>query len=154
MQLILIRHGEAGVHKQDSQRELTLRGHQQALQTARYICEHYQPDRLIVSPYVRAQQTMQAFSTQLPHTPVMTLPNITPMDDHFAAIDSIASYAEQHNAACVVVVCHMDIVARITAALTNDAFRSFALAEARVLDQVAICKGFSTQIANFIPTDC
>lgn len=154
MQLILIRHGEAGQHRQDSQRELTERGQRQATQTADYIVKNYQPDALVVSPYIRAQQTMQALSRQLPDVPVTVFENITPLDDHHHAIDDLLAHAEAKQAECVVVVCHMDIVARICAALTGDAFVSFSLAEARVLEQTVIASGLSKQVTHFIPDGC
>lgn len=151
MQLILVRHGEAGQHHQDSQRELTERGLSQARQTADYICQHYHPDALVVSPYVRAQQTLEALSSKLPDVPVTVFENITPLDDHVPAIDDFLAHAEAKQAQCMVVVCHMDIVARICAALTGDAFVGFSLAEARVLEQTVIAASLSRQVAHFIP---
>lgn len=151
MQLILVRHGEAGIHRQDSQRELTERGQAQAVQTAAFICQNYSPDALVVSPYIRAQQTMQALATKLPDVPVTVFENITPLDDHHQAIDDLLAHAEAKQAECVVVVCHMDIVARMCAALTGDGFVSYALAEARVLEQTVIAEGLSKQVTHFIP---
>ena len=60
MRLILVRHGEADPNRSglDSVRQLTERGHRQAELTAQYIAEQFKPDLFVVSPYIRAQQTL------------------------------------------------------------------------------------------------
>ncbi len=61
MQLTLVRHGEASpaVNGNDMQRPLTMRGHQQAEQTGDFLKDVIQPEIFIVSPLLRAQETLQ-----------------------------------------------------------------------------------------------
>jgi len=151
VQLILIRHGDAGYHIDDSLRALTVSGQAQAGQTAAYIANNFQPDAIISSPYVRAQQTAQLLSSKLKGLPVSVFEHITPTDNHGRAIDFLQDLAEKQQLNCVAVVCHMDIVSRICSALTGDIPLGFSLAEARVLEQNVIADGLSTQVTNFIP---
>lgn len=64
MQLTLVRHGEASpaLDGNDDKRRLTMRGQLQALETARFLQQQVQPDVFVVSPLVRAQQTLEGFN--------------------------------------------------------------------------------------------
>lgn len=155
MKLILVRHGEANAvnHtsiKTDAQRTLTALGLKQAQQTADWINKHYKPDLLIVSPYVRARQTMQTIE-QACNQQAQVCDIITPMDDDKLGLDHISDKAEQQQAQCVVVVCHMNIVAHMHARATGLSFQPFSLAEARVLEQHIIADGLSKELQYFIP---
>ncbi|XID74169.1 SixA phosphatase family protein [Alkanindiges sp. WGS2144] len=150
MQLILMRHGEAlAATSTDESRTLSRRGQQQALSTARQLLEHYQPDLFVVSPLLRAQQTRQAFAQFCPDVPVLSYNGIKPEDDARSALN----WLSQQQAQCMVVVCHMNIVAYMAALLLGEHPESFALAEARVYEQVAIVPGFSGEIARFFPQE-
>ncbi|WP_350650005.1 histidine phosphatase family protein, partial [Pseudomonas sp. HY13-MNA-CIBAN-0226] len=82
MKMILIRHGQAEDEtRPDSARQLTDFGQQQAAQTAKYITTNYKPDRFIVSPYDRAQQTLAELQARAPTVPATVQDNITPSDD-------------------------------------------------------------------------
>lgn len=52
---------------------------------------------------------------------------------------------------CLVVVCHMSIVAHIAGLLTGDYPESFALAEARVFEMDFVLAGMATEIDRFVP---
>ena len=73
MQLTLIRHGEAmpPVMGNDIKRPLTERGHLQAAQTARYLKDMIQPDVFVVSPLLRAQETLSHLRLYFPNIPVV-----------------------------------------------------------------------------------
>ncbi len=60
MQLTLVRHGEAAppVNGNDIKRPLTARGHAQAEQTATFLKDIVKPDIFVVSPLLRAQETL------------------------------------------------------------------------------------------------
>lgn len=148
MKIILVRHGQAEDDtRPDSARQLTDFGQQQAIQTAAYVTTHYAPDRFIVSPYKRAQQTLAAFLAQTPDTPSSVQPNITPSDEARQALADIADI----EAECLVVVCHMSIIANIAGLLTGDYPESFSLAEARVFEMDFVMTGMATETDRFVP---
>lgn len=148
MKIILVRHGQTEDEtRPDSARQLTDFGQQQAAQTAEYVTTHYNPDYFIVSPYERAQQTLAAFQARAPKTPSSVQDNITPSDDARQALMDIASIEAQ----CLVVVCHMSIVAHIAGLLTGDYPESFSLAEARVFEMEFVMTGMATEIERFVP---
>lgn len=152
MQLILMRHGEAeapmdsSLHS-DASRVLTGRGQQQAASTAQQLIQRYQPDLFVVSPLIRAQQTRQAFDAYCTDIPVIIYPHIKPDDKAAPALD----WLSQLDAKCIVVVCHMNIVAYLGGLLVGESPRSFELAEARVYEQAVIAPGLSVEQARLVP---
>ena len=148
MKIILVRHGQAEDEtRPDSARQLTDFGQQQAAQTAEYVTTHYQPDYFLVSPYDRAQQTLAEFQARAPKVPSSVQDNITPSDDARKALVDIADV----EAECLVVVCHMSIVANIAGLLTGDYPESFSLAEARVFEMDFVMSGMAKEIDRFVP---
>lgn len=153
MKIILIRHGQAAEHSYenyshpDSARQLTDFGHSQAAQTADYIIGNYQPDYFMVSPYVRAQQTLKQLQAIAPKIPVTIQDNITPGDDAHAALAALSRI----EAECLIVVCHMSIIANIASLLTGISPESFALAEARVFEMEFVMSGMAHEVDRFVP---
>ncbi|WP_201616989.1 phosphohistidine phosphatase SixA [Psychrobacter urativorans] len=147
MKIILMRHGQAEDEtRPDSARQLTDFGQQQSAQTADYITAHYTPDYFVVSPYDRAQQTLTQLQTRAPNVPVTVQDNITPADDARAALTELADI----EAECLVVVCHMSIVAHIASLLTGVSPESFSLAEARVFEMEFVMSGMAKEIDRFV----
>ena len=149
MKLILIRHGEADANRSgiDAQRQLTDRGHAQAKLTAQFIQENYRPDLFVVSPYIRAQQTLSYIQDIFPDVPTQVYKDITPDDAAAPAVQWLSNLTEE----TVVVVCHMNIIAYIAAILTQDSPEPFDLAEARVFDHPVIMVGLSEESNRFVP---
>lgn len=148
MKIILMRHGQAEDEtRPDSARKLTDFGQQQAAQTADYITKNYTPDYFVVSPYDRAQQTLAQLQSRAPKVPVTVQDNITPSDDARTALAELANI----EAECLVVVCHMSIVANLAGLLTGDNPESFSLAEARVFEMEFVMSGMANEIDRFIP---
>ncbi len=148
MKIILVRHGQAGDYTHpDSARELTDFGCQQATQTAAYIIDNYQPDCFVVSPYTRAQQTLKQLQALAPTVPVIIQDNITPGDDAHAALNEL-SYIE---AECLIVVCHMSIIAKIASLLTGESPESFSLAEARIFEMEFVLADMAHEVDRFVP---
>ena len=148
MKLILMRHGQAEAYKDsDKNRQLTEFGFAQAQQTAEYIMNKYQPNIFIVSPYDRAQQTLAAFTKIAPNTEVSVHADITPSDNAMIALNNLADVQGD----CVLVVCHMPIVAKLAALVTADTPEFYALAEARVFDLDIIAADMGREIDRFIP---
>lgn len=148
MKLILMRHGQAEAYKDsDQSRQLTEFGYQQAQQTAQYIMEKYQPSIFVVSPYDRAQQTLAAYTKMAPDTQVSIHSDITPSDDAMSALNNLADVQGD----CVLVVCHMPIVAKLAALITASTPESYALAEARVFDMEFIAADMGEEVDRFVP---
>jgi len=149
MQLTLVRHGEAApaVHGNDDKRPLTERGHKQAELSARYLKDIIQPDVFVVSPLLRAQETLAHLQYYFRDVPVLVCNKIKPDDDAKAAIDWLSQLPYES----IVVVCHMNVVAHIASLLTAEPFHPYALAEARIYEQAVIATGLSTQLKSFIP---
>ena len=148
MKIILVRHGQAEDEtRPDSARQLTDFGQQQAAQTAEYVTTRYHPDRFVVSPYDRAQQTLAEFQSRASQVPSTVQDNITPSDDARKALVDIAKI----EAECLVVVCHMSIVANIAGLLTGEYPESFSLAEARVFEMDFVMSGMASEVDRFVP---
>ena len=148
MKIILVRHGQAeNETRPDNARQLTDFGRQQAAQTAEYVTAHYHPDYFVVSPYDRAQQTLAEFQSRLLKVPSIVQDNITPSDDARQALIDIADI----DAECLVIVCHMSIVAYIAGLLTGDYPESFSLAEARVFEMEFVMTGMANEVGRFVP---
>ena len=150
MQLTLVRHGEASpaINGNDDKRPLTERGHHQAQQTADYLKTLIQPDVFVVSPLLRAQETLAHIQHYFKDVPVMLCNHIKPEDDAKVAVEWLSQLPYES----IVVVCHMNVVAHIAEQLTHEHFNPFALAEARIYEQTVIANGLSTQDKAFIPT--
>jgi len=148
MKIILMRHGQAeNESRPDSARQLTEYGQQQAAQTAEYLIEHYRPDHFVVSPYDRAQQTLAELQARATDVPASVQDNITPSDDAHAALIELGHV----EANCLVVVCHMSIVANIASLLTGVSPESFSLAEARVFEMEFVMSGMAEEVDRFVP---
>ncbi|MDQ9010170.1 phosphoglycerate mutase family protein [Acinetobacter gerneri] len=150
MQLTLVRHGEAAppVNGNDTKRPLTARGHAQAAETAEYLKEILKPDVFVVSPLLRAQETLAHIQSYFSDVPVLICDKIKPDDDAKNAIEWLSQLPFEN----IVTVCHMNVVAHIAEQLTDEHFHPFHLAEARIYEQSVIANGLSTQKKVFVPT--
>lgn len=152
MKLTLVRHGEAhpaGMDGNDNIRPLTQQGHQQASQTAHFLTQIIgSPDLFVVSPLLRAKETLSYIQGKFPSVPVLEYDGIKPDDDAKKAIDWLSNLEDYRN---IIVVCHMNVVALMEERLCHRGFNPFALAEARIYTQPVIADGLSTQIEAFIP---
>ncbi|MFV5310890.1 phosphoglycerate mutase family protein [Acinetobacter schindleri] len=150
MQLTLVRHGEAAppANGNDTKRPLTERGHLQAEQTAQYLKDVVKPEVFVVSPLLRAQETLAHLQAFYKDVPVVICNTIKPDDDAKVAVEWLSQLPYES----IVVVCHMNVVAHIASILTAESFHPFHLSEARIYDQAVIAAGLSTQLKSFIPT--
>ena len=152
MQLILVRHGEAEPYDtpaEDALRRLSPTGAVQAKNTAAYIAAHYAAEIIVTSPYIRAQQTADEIYQIFPAAQYITYPHITPGDDATSAIEWLCNLSAQ----CIVVVCHMNIVAYIEAILLGMPARQFGLAECSVLSQSILLANLSVKVSGYVPVD-
>jgi phosphohistidine phosphatase len=151
MQLILLRHGEAERQTTtDELRRLTPRGQQQASHMAAQLLARIAPQWLLVSPLLRAQQTLAPLQQALPHVAVTVLNALKPDDDPRLALEALSVYDDD----CVVVVCHMNIIAEMAGQLTGETPEHFELAEARCydLDMALIMAGLATERWRVTPS--
>ncbi|CAQ83510.1 MULTISPECIES: phosphohistidine phosphatase SixA [Photorhabdus] len=119
MQVFIMRHGEAALDAiSDSARQLTPRGCHESQEMA-YWLEQQGPkiDLVLVSPYIRAEQTLQVVRKSL-SLPVgeEVLPGLTPSGDAAMVSSYLQVLAEQGHDA-VLVVSHLPLVGYLVAEL-------------------------------------
>ena len=117
MKIIVMRHGDAVLGADDdAARSLTERGRQQSLAMSQWLGPQLPDiDRVLVSPYLRAQQTWQAISSVLPCGLVETLDDLVPHGDVTHASDYLrALEGEAHT---LLVVSHLPLVGYLVADL-------------------------------------
>ncbi|MGS0683430.1 phosphohistidine phosphatase SixA [Shewanella sp. 125m-7] len=120
MQLFLMRHGEAGYHAHsDRERTLTDIGrHHTALMSNWLGLTIKEFDLVLVSPYLRAQQSWQEVSKHFPEPyKWVTLDELVPSGDPDQVADIVLAYAEQYNAKNVLVLAHMPLLGYLVSEL-------------------------------------
>lgn len=152
MKLILVRHGDAGAYTlPDNERNLSNLGKQQAQQTADWLAQ-FKIEQVISSPYNRAMQTAQILNRA--NLPLTICPSITPDDNANNGLSAIASLIDGQiivNDGTVLVVCHMNIIAKLADLLDKAGVQSFHLAEARVFELPFVATGQGVEVGRFVP---
>ncbi|MCL1075004.1 phosphohistidine phosphatase SixA [Shewanella dokdonensis] len=113
MQLYLMRHGEAGHEaKYDRERSLTESGlHHVALMSEWLKSTGVKFQLVLVSPYLRTQQTWQEVSQHFPAPrKCKVLDELVPAADPEMAARLVLAYAEQYQAENVLVLSHMPLL--------------------------------------------
>lgn len=113
MHLLLMRHGEAEPYSvKDETRNLTAFGVTQSRKAGMWLNEQFsQVDVALVSPYIRAQQTLDALRTQVSVDKVITCPDIVPSGNPAIVHDYVDAFLlENPTVKTVLLVCHMPIV--------------------------------------------
>lgn len=113
MHLLLMRHGEAELHSvKDETRNLTALGVTQSKQAGVWLNEQFSHvDVALVSPYVRAQQTLDALSSKVSVDQVITCPDIVPSGNPAVVHDYVDAFLLKNpTVKTVLLVCHMPIV--------------------------------------------
>lgn len=116
MKVWVLRHGEAEAHaRSDDQRQLTDHGRKQVLKSAGHLLG--QPlDKIIASPYVRAQQTAALVHQALGFDkPVVTVSWLTPDIDPDQVIAELDALEEQ----AVLLVSHQPLVGQLVGLLVD-----------------------------------
>lgn len=124
MRVVIMRHGEAELFAEtDEQRNLTSYGRQQAQDMAHWLADHLAVgalsyDLVLVSPYVRAQQTAEMVLNTIAAKEVITCNDITPNADIELAHDYLdALLATRPAVKNVLIVSHMPFVSYFVSAL-------------------------------------
>ena len=118
MKVWILRHGEAQPHaRRDAERELTAHGREQVLHSAARLIG--QPlDCILVSPYVRAQQTAELVRKALGFTSeLITVPWLTPESE---PRDALSKLADSGN---VLLVSHQPFVGELISLLMHGHLR-------------------------------
>ncbi len=113
MRLFLMRHGEAGYDAHsDRERVLTEVGRYQTGLMSNWLTQKVAEfDLVVVSPYLRAQQSWQEVSKHFPEPKKwLVLDEITPSADPQMAVELVLAYAEQYEAESVLIISHMPLL--------------------------------------------
>ncbi|GLP96589.1 phosphohistidine phosphatase SixA [Paraferrimonas sedimenticola] len=108
-----MRHGDAAFDAcKDSERQLSLQGRREAQKTGQILAgETAQVDLVLVSPYLRAQQTWQLVRYEInPPGKIVVLDELTPESDPALTASLISAMAEVQQAKTVLVVAHMPLL--------------------------------------------
>lgn len=149
MHLIIMRHGEAGWHSLDQDRELTETGrHGTAAVAAAIAKSPWRPDRIWCSPYTRARQTAAIVSEVL-NCPVDEKPFITPDDDPGLCLDALL----ETDVSRLMLVSHMPLVGSLSTLLVDGHRKGipFMTAQAVVLDMPVVGPGCADLKEQFLP---
>lgn len=149
MHLLVMRHGEAGWHSKDHERELTDAGRLATGSVARQIAASpWRPEVIWTSPLVRARQTAAIVSEAL-NCPVEEKLFITPDDDPGQCLDALTDAGID----CLMLVSHMPFVGALSTLLVDGHRRGipFMTSQAVLLDMPIVGPGCADLRDQFLP---
>jgi len=149
MQLIIMRHGEAGFHSLDRQRELTEFGRHSVADVAAQIAESpWRPCAMWCSPLIRARQTA-AIASEILNCPVEEKGFITPDDDPGECLNAVLEMPDSP----LMIVSHMPLVGSLATLFVDGHRQGIPLmtAQAIVLDMPVKGPGCADLKAQFLP---
>ncbi|KGQ39588.1 phosphohistidine phosphatase SixA [Gallibacterium genomosp. 1] len=119
MHIFIMRHGEASFYAtSDKERPLTTRGEEQAKQQGKWLLQQgWMPDFMLVSPYLRAQQTHKQICSALKiieHSECWD--NLTPYGNAYVVADYLDMLAKD-GIKNVLIISHLPLVDEIVQAL-------------------------------------
>mgnify|MGYP000403897603 CR=1 FL=1 len=123
MQLFIMRHGDASMTvSPDANRPLTQQGKLEAKLMGKWLQGlNTTIDQVLVSPYVRAQQTSSEVLSQLDCKPIITTTElITPSGDASQVHDYIDGVIDSTHCQTLLMVTHMPLVSYLVETLTFD----------------------------------
>lgn len=123
MKIFIMRHGEAEHYApSDAERALTDRGRSASFAVANACREQgiKQFDKVLVSPYLRAQQTWQEISSLFDAKSIETSDDITPYGDSEQVADYVNALIELEQLDSILLVSHLPLVGYLTAEFVTD----------------------------------
>jgi phosphohistidine phosphatase len=123
MKIFIMRHGEAGLNaSSDAERTLTARGKtdSRAVITQSLAKMPTLIDKVLVSPYVRAQETWQEISSLVAAKSIEECEDITPYGDSERVYHYICALAKTQQVNTVMLVSHLPLVGYLTAEFVAD----------------------------------
>ena len=117
MKVVIMRHGDAVLGADhDASRALTALGRQQSRAMALWLQPQMTgPVRVLVSPYLRAQQTWQIIAELFPDATMQTMDDLVPHGDASALTDYL--YALESETLQCLVISHLPLVGYLVANL-------------------------------------
>lgn len=124
MELFVLRHGHAEAEaSSDSLRPLSAVGAKEVAEIyAKCGSELEQVELILVSPYVRAQQTLKALTDLSPYlqtVPQQTTPLLVPGGSSMAVIDYLYTQATDCSVGSILIVSHQPLVGTLVDSLCN-----------------------------------
>lgn len=118
MQIIIMRHSQAVPDSaQDSIRSLTAKGEHDAYQAGNWlVSQGYAPELVLVSPYVRTQQTAAQIHRAAPHWKMEEAEWITP---NHAAL-TVFKQLEQRSESSLMLISHQPLVGNLLNLLVDE----------------------------------
>lgn len=150
MYLLVMRHGEAGWHSIDQERELTEYGRKGCALVARQIARSsWRPREIWSSPLVRARQTA-AIVSEILNCRVTEQAFLTPDDDPGLCLDALL---EESVANRIMIVSHMPLVGSLSTLLVDGHRHGipFMTSQAVALDLPVVGPGCADLKAQFLP---
>ncbi|CAH9059562.1 Phosphohistidine phosphatase SixA [Pseudoalteromonas holothuriae] len=134
--ILIMRHGEAEpVNANDESRPLTERGVNQAKEMAWWLKGHYKPQAVLVSPYIRAQQTAQQVLAINDVTYVEICKDVIPTGNAAFAIDYLETLISLNTQLNIwLIVAHMPIVSYLVEQLCPQQLPIFNTAAVAVIE--------------------
>ena len=123
MKILIMRHGEAEHYAAtDAERALTDKGRRDSVKAAQLCVNkgYTQLELVLVSPYLRAQQTWQAIASHFDAKQVKVCDDITPYGDARRVGDYIAAVAEVEKPKSILMVSHLPLVGYLTSEFVPD----------------------------------
>lgn len=120
MKIYIMRHGEAGyAAPSDAERPLTAFGKQQSIAVAKWLkSQHIEFDFALVSPYLRAQQTLAEIKQIIAVRAIETNNWLVPSGDSAIIAASMAAIPEKFKS--VILVSHLPLVGYLVSDLCLD----------------------------------
>jgi phosphohistidine phosphatase len=133
--ILIMRHGEAEpMQADDAARALTPRGVSQASEMALWIKAHYQPKAILVSPFIKAQQTAEQVVKHNPADYFEVCKDIVPSGDARFAIDYLETLMSLNpEIETWLLVAHMPIVSYLVDQLSPGDMPIFSTAGIAVI---------------------
>lgn len=124
MHVIIMRHGDAiPVHVEDSLRELSPFGHKQAQAAGQWLHQRYLSEGIemcLVSPYVRAKETLAGVTSKVKINHQVVSSDITPDGSVWLTHDYIdVLIADNKINHCLLIISHMPFVSYLVDELTG-----------------------------------
>ncbi|ENS4969144.1 phosphohistidine phosphatase SixA [Vibrio fluvialis] len=124
MKIFIMRHGEAHHYAaSDAERALTERGRNESVAVARACIEQqdlYHFDKVLVSPYLRAQQTWQEISRYFAARQVQVCEDITPYGSADEVFDYVSALVELEALDTLLLVSHLPLVGYLASEFVAD----------------------------------
>ncbi len=149
MHLLIMRHGEAGWHSLDQQRELTEYGRRTTANVASNIAgSAWRPELIWCSPLIRARQTA-AIVAEILNCPIEEKAFLTPEDDPGECLNQLLEVPQRS----LMIVSHMPLVGSLSTLLIDGHRRGipFMTSQVVVVDMPIAGPGCADLREQFLP---